>query len=67
MNIVKTEDKSNKSKNSKLRNNVHFLMFLNQVGYDNKTIDIIFSHEKLLKNIVETYEKIYNISNVQNS
>ena len=52
---------------SKLRNNVHFLMFLNQVGYDNKTIDIIFSHEKLLKNIVETYEKIYNISNVQNS
>tara|TARA_R110001592_G_scaffold49274_1_gene153901 strand:- start:237 stop:440 length:204 start_codon:yes stop_codon:yes gene_type:complete len=67
MNIVKTEDKSNKSNKSKLRNNVHFLMFLNQVGYDNKTIDIIFSHEKLLKNIVETYEKIYNISNVQNS
>jgi hypothetical protein len=63
MNTLKKDTKEN----SELRNNVHFLMFLNQVGYDNKTVKIIFSHEKLLKNIVETYYKVYNIKDAHNS
>jgi len=63
MNTLKKDTKEY----SELRNNVHFLMFLNQVGYDSKTVKIILSHEKLLKNIAETYYKIYNIKDAQSS
>ena len=43
----------------KLKNDIPFLLFLKNVGYTNKLIDVIFSHDKLLINIAEIYYTYY--------
>jgi len=43
----------------KLTYDFPFLLFLKNVGYTNKLIDVIFSHDKLLINIAEIYYKYY--------
>jgi hypothetical protein len=43
----------------KLKNDIPFLLYLKNVGYTNKLIDVIFNHENLLINIAEIYYKYY--------
>ena len=42
-----------------LKNDIPFLLYLKNVGYTNKLIDVIFSHENLLINIAEIYYNYY--------
>jgi|TARA_R110000824_G_scaffold96654_3_gene231350 hypothetical protein len=52
-NIVYTDDR--------IKDKQHFLDFLELTGYSEKDIKTIYSHEKLLKEVVNTYVKIYDI------
>ena len=42
-----------------LKNDIPFLLYLKNVGYTNKLIDVIFNHENLLINIAEIYYNYY--------
>ena len=42
-----------------LKNDIPFLLYLKNVGYTNKLIDVIFSHDNLLINIAEIYYEYY--------
>ena len=52
-NIVYADDR--------IKDKQHFLDFLEFTGYSEKDIKTIYSHEKLLKEVVNTYVKIYDI------
>tara|TARA_R110002020_G_scaffold316755_1_gene532112 strand:+ start:603 stop:794 length:192 start_codon:yes stop_codon:yes gene_type:complete len=45
----------------RIKDKQHFLRFLEKTGYSEKDIKTIYSHEKLLKEVVNTYIKIYKI------
>jgi len=45
----------------RIKDKQHFLDFLELTGYSEKDIKTIYSHEKLLKEVVNTYVKIYDI------
>jgi hypothetical protein len=42
-----------------LKNDIPFLLYLKNVGYTNKLIDVIFAHDKLLINIAKIYYEYY--------
>ena len=45
----------------RIKDKQHFLRFLEKTGYSEKDIKTIYSHEKVLKEVVNTYIKIYKI------
>ena len=45
----------------RIKDKQHFLRFLEKTGYSEKDIKTIYSYEKLLKEVVNTYIKIYKI------
>tara|TARA_R110001606_G_scaffold379241_1_gene539185 strand:- start:80 stop:301 length:222 start_codon:yes stop_codon:yes gene_type:complete len=45
----------------RIKDKEHFLHFLELTGYSEKDIKTIYSHEKVLKEVVNTYIKIYKI------